>query len=153
MVRISGSQIGCFGWLRRIANGVLVCVTLPLLSLKGFTWNHKRVYRIYPELELNLRIKPKKRIVRERPDPLSVPTAVNQVWSIDFISDALASGRKLCTFYVLDDYNREGLGIEADLLSPLARITRSFERIIEWRSNPAAIRYENGSELSAETLV
>ena len=77
MLRISESRIGCFGWLRRIANGV--CVILPLQSLKGFIWNHKSVYCIYPELELNPRIKPKKRIVRERPVPLSVPTAVNQV--------------------------------------------------------------------------
>ena len=100
---------------------------LYLRNVKGFTWNHKRVYRIYRELELNLRIKPKKRIVRERPEPLSVPTAINQVWSIDFMSDALADGRKLRTFNVLDDYNREGLGIEVDLSLPSARVIRSLE--------------------------
>ena len=53
-----------------------------LRNVKGFGWNHKRVYRICRELELNLRIKPKKRIVREKPEPLAVPEAINQVWSI-----------------------------------------------------------------------
>ena len=121
--------------------------------MKRFTWNHKQVYRIYRELELNLRIKPKKRIVRERSEPLSVPTAINQVWSIDFMSDALANGRKLRTFNVLDDYNREGLGIEVDLSLPSARVIRSLEQIIEWRGKPTAIRCDNGPELVSETLI
>jgi hypothetical protein len=60
---------------------------LHLRNVKGFGWNHKRVYRIYRELELNLRIKPKKRLVRERPEPLAVPDAVNEVWSMDFMHD------------------------------------------------------------------
>ena len=47
--------------------------------------NHKRVYRIYRELELNLRIKTKKRLLREKPELLSVPTSINQCWSMDFI--------------------------------------------------------------------
>ena len=50
---------------------------LHLRNVKGFTWNHKRVYRIYRALELNLRIKPRKRLVREVPQPLAVPTAIN----------------------------------------------------------------------------
>ena len=56
-------------------------------NIKGFAWNHKRVYRIYRELELNLRIKPRRRIKRDKPDQLSVPTSINQVWSMDFMSD------------------------------------------------------------------
>lgn len=62
---------------------------LHLRNVKGFGWNHKRVYRIYRELELNLRIKPKKRIVREKPEPLAVPETINQVWSMDFMHDSL----------------------------------------------------------------
>jgi putative transposase len=53
--------------------------------VKGYRWNHKRVYRIYRELELNLRIKPRKRIVREKPEPLAVPEAINHCWSMDFM--------------------------------------------------------------------
>lgn len=47
--------------------------------MKGYRWNHKRVYRIYRELELNLRTKPRKRFVREKPEPLAVPVATNQL--------------------------------------------------------------------------
>jgi len=58
---------------------------LYLRNVKGFTWNHKRIYRIYRELELNMRIKPRKRLVREQPEPLAVPYAPNEVWSMDFM--------------------------------------------------------------------
>jgi putative transposase len=76
-----------------------------LRNVKGFSWNHKRMYRIYPELELNLRIKPRKRLKRDKPDALSVPISMNQVWSMDFMSDSLIDGRSIRTF--IDDYNRE----------------------------------------------
>lgn len=105
--------------------------------MKGYGWNRKRVYRIYRELELNLRIKPKCRIKRGKPDALSVPTAANQVWSMNFMSD----GRLLRTFNVLDDYNRERLGIEVDLSLPSLRVIRSLEQIIEWRGKPTQNAY------------
>src|SRR3546814_10279987 len=53
----------------------------------------KRIYRIYRELELNMRIKPRKRLVREQPEPLAVPYAHNEIWSMDFMNDQLADGR------------------------------------------------------------
>lgn len=56
-------------------------------------WNHKRVYRIYRELGLNLRIKPRKRLVREKPQPPVVPEAINVCWSMDFMHDQLSDGR------------------------------------------------------------
>ncbi|EAQ97039.1 Transposase [Congregibacter litoralis KT71] len=126
---------------------------LYLRNVKGFGWNHKRVYRIYHELELNLRIKPKRRIKRDKPDALSVPVAPNQVWSIDFMSDALSDGRLLRTFNVLDDYNREGLGIEVDQSLPSSRVIRSLSQIIEWRGKPSAIRLDNGPEYIAQALI
>ncbi|MGY3039201.1 hypothetical protein ACVWWQ_000788 [Rhodanobacter sp. TND4EL1] len=84
-------------WLVRLTTayrdwGFGLCF-LHLRNVKGFGWNHKRVYRIYRELELNLRIKPRKRIVRERPEPLAVPGTINQVWSMDFMHDQLSDGR------------------------------------------------------------
>lgn len=119
---------------------------LHLRNVKGYGWNHKRVYRIYRELELNLRIKPRKRLVREKPQPLAVPEAINQMWSMDFMHDQLSDGRNFRLFNVLDDFNREGLGIEVDLSLPAARVIRSLDRIIEWRGKPAAIRCDNGPE-------
>jgi putative transposase len=126
---------------------------LYLRNVKGYRWNHKRVYRIYCELELNLRIKPRRRLKRDKPDSLSVPTAINQVWSMDFMSDSLADGRSFRTFNVLDDYNREGLAIEADLSLPSSRVIRALEQVIEWRGKPAAIRCDNGPEYLSGALV
>lgn len=125
---------------------------LYLRNVKGFGWNHKRVYRIYRELELNLRIKPRKRLRRARPDPLTVPEVPNDVWSMDFMSDQLQCGRSFRTFNVLDDFNREGLGIEVDLSLPSARIIRSLEQIIEWRGKPNSIRCDNGPEYISHAL-
>lgn len=93
---------------------------LYLRNVKGFGWDHKRVYRIYKELELNLRIKPRRRIKRDYLGELDVPIAPNQVWSMDFMSDQLSSGKTFRTFNVVDDYNREGLVIEVDTSLPSA---------------------------------
>ena len=120
---------------------------------KGFSWNHKRVYRIYRELELNLRIKPKRRIKRDKPDALSVPSMINQVWSIDFMSDSLENGRTFRTFNVLDDYNREGLAIEVGFSLPTQQVIRTLEQIIEWRGKPQALRMDNGPEYINQKLV
>jgi len=144
-------------WLIRLTTayrdwGFGLCF-LHLRNVKGFGWNHKRVYRIYRELELNLRIKPRKHIVRERPEPLAVPESINQVWSMDFMHDQLSDGRSFRLFNVLDDFNREGLGIEVDLSLPSARVIRALEQIIEWRGKPWALRCDNGPEyISGELL-
>lgn len=125
---------------------------LHLRNVKGYVWNHKRVYRIYRELELNLRIKPKKRIVREVPQPLAVPKKINLMWSMDFMHDALSDGRSFRLFNVLDDFNREGLGIEVDFSLPAERVTRTLDQIIEWRGKPEAIRCDNGPEYISAVL-
>jgi len=144
-------------WLLRLTQthkrwGFGLCF-LYLRNVKGYGWNHKRVYRIYRELELNLRIKPRKRIKRDYPGELDVPKAKNQVWSMDFMSDQLHDGRHFRTFNVMDDYNREGLGIEVDLSLPSTRVVRALEQIIEWRGKPAALRCDNGPEYLSHTLV
>jgi putative transposase len=141
-------------WLLRLTTtnkrwGLGLCY-LYLRNVEGYGWNHKRIYR---ELELNLRIKPKRRIKRDKPDAFSVPVAPNQVWSIDFMSDSLVDGRSLRTFNVLDDYNREGLGIEVEQSLPSARVIRALEQIIEWRGKPAAFRCDNGPEYISQALV
>jgi len=125
---------------------------LYLRNVKGYPWNHKRVYRIYRELELNLRIKPRKRLVREKPEPLAVPTTINTSWSMDFMHDQLEDGRSYRLFNVIDDYNREGLGIEVDLSLPSERVIRALDQIIEWRGKPRQIRCDNGPEYISATL-
>ena len=119
---------------------------LYLRNVKGYRWNHKRVYRIYRELELNLRIKPRKRIVREKPEPLAVPETLNQCWSMDFMHDQLPDGRSYRLLNVIDDFNREALAIDIDLSLPPERVIRSLDQIIEWRGKPEVIRSDNGPE-------
>jgi putative transposase len=91
---------------------------LYLRNLKSFKCNHKRVYRVYKEFELNLRIKPRKRLIREKPETLSVHLAINQVWSMAFMHDHLEDGRTFRLFNVIDDYNSEAIGMEADFPLP-----------------------------------
>jgi putative transposase len=144
-------------WLVRLTTayrswGFGLCF-LHLRNVKGKPWNHKRVYRIYRALELNLRIKPRKRLVREKPVPLAVPDTANQTWSMDFMHDALGDGRAFRLFNVLDDFNREGLAIEADLSLPAMRVIRALDQIIEWRGKPTAIRCDNGPEYISGALL
>ena len=119
---------------------------LYLRNLKGFKWNHKRVYRVYKELELNLRIKPRKRLIREKPEALTVPLEINQVWSMDFMHDQLEDGRTFRLFNVIDDYNREAIGMEADFSLPAERVIRELKQMISWRGKPLVIRCDNGPE-------
>lgn len=154
--KLSDENAQIADWLIRLAHnqrnwGFGLCF-LHLRNVKGFGWNHKRVYRIYRELELNLRIKPKKRLVREKPEPLAVPESINQVWSMDFMHDRLEDGRAIRLFNVIDDYNREGLGIEVDFSLPAERVIRSLEQIIEWRGKPEALRCDNGPEYISNTV-
>lgn len=125
---------------------------LYLRNVKGHPWNHKRVYRIYRDLELNMRIKPRKRLTRERPQELVVPNEPNVMWSMDFMADRLEDARAFRLLNVVDDFNREGLGIEVDFSLPTTRVIRSLDRIIEWRGRPGAIRVDNGPEYVSHAL-
>jgi len=134
-------------WLLRLTDnhrtwGFGLCF-LYLRNVKGFVWNHKRVYRIYRALELNLRIKPRKRLVRQVPAPLAVPEEINQTWSMDFMHDQLADGRSIRVLNVIDDFNREALGIEVD---------RILGQIVDWRGKPASIRCDNGPEYLSHVI-
>ena len=155
--QLNGDNQLIANWLLRLTTtnrtwGFGLCF-LYLRNVKGFGYNHKRVYRIYRELELNLRIKPKRRLKRDAPEDLAVPRQINATWSMDFMHDALADGTSFRTFNVLDDYNREGLGIEVDRSLPTLRVIRTLERIIEWRGKPDAIRCDNGPEYISGQLM
>jgi len=123
-----------------------------ILRRWGHPWNHKRVYRLYCELNLNKRRRGKKRLPTRNPEPLAVPATLNQSWSIDFMSDSLFCGRRFRTFNVVDDFNREALAIEIDLSLPSQRIVRVLERIVAWRGYPKQLRMDNGPEFISATL-
>jgi putative transposase len=119
---------------------------------KGYAWNHKRIYRVYTDMKLNIRRRAKKRLPERVKQPLTVPTALNQMWSIDFMSDRLVDGRKFRLLNVIDDFNRESLAIEVDTSLPSLRVIRVLDRLIAQRGKPANIRTDNGPEFISHKL-
>jgi putative transposase len=123
------------------------------LRLDGYGWNHKRVYRVYCAMKLNLPRRSKRRLPTRVRQPLGVRAAVNAIWSLDFMSDCLWGGRRFRTLNVLDEGVREGLAIEIDTSLPAKRVVRVLERLSDWRGTPRALRMDNGPELIAQELV
>jgi putative transposase len=127
----------CFDWLRN----------------RGDRWNHKRVHRVYCGLRLNLPRRHKRRLPLIVRQPLVAPTAQNQMWALDFMQDALYSGRAFRTLNVIDESNRQALAIEIDTSLPSGRVIRVMEQLGELRGLPRAIRVDNGPELRAQAFV
>ena len=122
------------------------------LRNQGHVWNHKRIRRVYRALALHLKRKPKKRLPARTAQTLAVSEQQNQIWSLDFMSDALSNGRTFRTLNVIDDYNREALWIEVDTSLPAERVVRVLEQLLDWRSKPTHIRMDNGPELISQRL-
>lgn len=116
------------------------------LKNKGEKINHKRLYRVYTAMGLNIRRRSRKRLPERVKQPLCVPTALNQCWSLDFMSDALSDGRKFRVLNVIDDFNRESLAVEVDTSLPARRVERVLDAIVAQRGLPANIRSDNGPE-------
>ena len=124
-----------------------------LLCREGMQVNHKRVYRIYREEGLSVRRRKRKRAVSAARTPVLRPERAGEVWGLDFVSDALAWGRKLRMLTVLDLYTREALAIEVDTSLSGVRVARVLDRIITERGQaPQAIVMDNGPELTSKAL-
>jgi len=122
----------------------------PPLRRQGF--GKCRLYRVYKALRLNLTRKGKRRLPARVKMPLTIPSGPNEVWSADFMSDALWSGRRFRTFNIMDDFNREALRVEIDTSLPARRIVRALDELIEIRGKPAALRTDNGPEFVSDEL-
>ena len=118
-----------------------------LRNQEGHAWNHKRIRRVYRDLSLHLKRKPKKRLPTRVAQTLAVPGQVNQTWSLDFMSDVLSTGRTFRTLNVIDDFNREALWIEVDTSLPAERVVKVLEQLLDWRGKPTSLRMDNGPEL------
>lgn len=122
------------------------------LRRKGLACNHKKLYRVYTMLKLNIRRRTKRRIPQRIKQPLVVPQGLNKAWSMDFMTDSLVDGRRFRLLNIMDDYNRESLAIEADTSLPAARVIRVLERLVEFRGAPDSIRVDNGPEFISDRL-
>jgi putative transposase len=124
-----------------------------LLLREGVVVNHKRVYRIYREEGLSVRKRKRKRAVSVARTPLMRPTRPDEVWGLDFVSDALAWGRKVRMLTVVDLYTREALAIEVDTSLSGVRVARVLQQIIDERGQqPHTIVMDNGPELTSRAL-
>lgn len=114
--------------------------------------NHKRVERLYREAGLSLRRNKRKRLVRHR-ESVAPAQAANQEWAMDFVTDAMASGRHLRVLTVVDVYTRECLALEADTSLSSLRVIRVLEQIIAKRGCPERIRSDNGPEFTSRAYL
>ena len=122
------------------------------LRLQGYRWNHKRVYRVYKAMKLNLPRRRKRRLPTRVPVPMAVEARANAQWSMDFMSDTLYHGRRFRTLNILDEGVREALDIVIDTSIPGARVVRTLDRLVQWRGKPDAIRVDNGPEYLSEVF-
>jgi putative transposase len=126
-----------FGWLR----------------LAGHAWNHKRVYRVYTHLKLNLRTPVKrKKIKRDNPNTLAAST-VGQGWSLDFLSDEVVAEKKTRILNVLDEYSRKCLLVVALSSFKAKQLVAYLEQMVVAHGKPAYIRCDNGPEMISGLLV
>jgi putative transposase len=123
------------------------------LRADGRGWNHKRVYRVYKAMKLNLKRKAKKRILTRDRQPLLLSQELNRVWALDFMRDTMYDGRPFRTLNVIDEGNREALRIECGTSIPSARLIRVMDQLVEVYGKPSAIRLDNGPELTAHGFV
>ncbi len=119
------------------------------LRLDGRQWNHKRVWRVYCVMGLNLPRRTKKRVPQRDPVPLEVGSRVNQGWALDFMHDALYDGRRFRTLNVIDEANREALAIEIGTSIPARRLIRTLSRLIDGYGAPDSIRLDNDPEMTS----
>jgi putative transposase len=123
-----------------------------LLRREGWKVNRKRVYRLYREEGLKLRTKKRKRLtssLRGRPE---LTTSMDQLWTMDFVSDSLGCGRRFRALTLVDAHSRECLALEVDSSLTGHRVVRVLEQLKEWRGLPQIIQVDNGSEFTSRVL-
>ena len=123
-----------------------------VLRREGWTTNRKLTYRLYREAGLAVRRRKRKRIGPFERLPLPKPQAANLSWSMDFVSDGLADGRRLRCLTIVDDCTRECLAIEVDTSITGARVRAVLQRLAERRGLPASITVDHGPEFEGQVL-
>ena len=123
-----------------------------MLVREGIQANHKRVYRIYRKERLAMRVRRRRRIRWTGATARTAAQRPNQRWSIDFVSDVVATGRVIRILTTVDDYTRECPAIEVDTSLGGLRVRRILERLVAERGRPEAIVLDNGPEFRGRAL-
>jgi putative transposase len=123
-----------------------------MLGREGVEVNHKRVYRLYREEGLAMRIRQRRRIRWSGPAVSPVAMRPNQRWSIDFVSDRVNTGKVIRMLTMVDDCTRECPAIEVDTSLGGLRVRRVLDRVAAERGLPEAIVLDNGPEFRGRAL-
>jgi putative transposase len=123
-----------------------------MLAQTGSSANHKRVYRLYCEEGLSMRIRQRRRIRWTGAAKRPAATRANQRWSIDFVSDCVSNGRLIRMLTMVDDYTRECPAVEVDTSLGGLRVRRVLDRVVAERGLPEAIVLDNGPEFRGRAL-
>ena len=122
-----------------------------LLKQDGLVVNRKRTYRLYTECGLQVRTRKRKKLIRPRV-PLSVPERANERWSMDFVHDQLAPGRRFRVLNIVDDYTRECVGQLVEYSISGQRVARFLRELMEQRGKPRSITCDNGTEFTSKAM-
>lgn len=120
-----------------------------LLRREGWHVNHKKLHRLYREEGLALRSKRRKKRAAQIRIVTQAPSQINELWSMDFVSDTLADGRRFRIHTLIDGYSRECLALDVGQSIGSAAVTRTLDRVIARRGKPAVIRVDNGTEFTS----
>ena len=124
-----------------------------LLEREGWVLNWKKLYRLYREEGLTVRKRGgRKRAIGTRA-PMAIPQGPNQRWSLDFVSDSFADGRRFRVLCVIDDFTRESLATVVDTSLSGQRVARELDRIAELRGYPCMVVSDNGTELTSNAIL
>lgn len=123
-----------------------------LLRREGFGVNHKRISRLYKELDLAVHRKTRKRASQAPREALPAAESLGDCWSMDFLSDALTDGRGLRVFAVIDDHSKLCIALECDISLPAQRVLRILDRAVALHSKPPRIRTDNGPEFTSKAF-
>ena len=115
--------------------------------------NHKKLFRIYREERLVVRKRGGRKRALGMRAPVAVPQDKNQRWSLDFVSDTFADGRRFRILAIVDDFTRECLALVADTSLSGHRVARELDGLIAQRGRPAMVVSDNGTELTSTAML
>lgn len=123
-----------------------------LLRREGHVVNHKKVYRLYRQADLTVRRRKRRRGLAVARQPLELPQYANQVWSLDFVMDSLANGRRLKILTMVDDFTKEAVLIEAAHSLTGNDVAELLDRLAQFRGYPDAVRTDQGPEFTCRAF-